>query len=188
MLFMSTGAYAAPIVIDDGDTEYSSGGGWTTYTSGGEFDGDQQYVNDGGTAAAVYAYVLPNGPYTVYAQWRQQNNRSTDVEYTITGYGGVDVVVDGINQRNAPASDLLIDDANGAGTLTFPFQSLATVSVTTGSLTVEVRDNDGTGKDTYAIADATTVQLIPEPATLCLAAVGLLGLRRRRRACHRSCR
>ena len=66
---------------------------------------------------------------------------------------------------------------DGANNVDFVHLGQVSVADTTFDLTVT---DSPTGA--YIFADGAAVALVPEPATLAIAAIGLLGLRRRRRA------
>lgn len=78
-----------PIIIDDGDTGYSTIGGWIPYTGQG-YGNDVQYISAGtGLNNATWTPNLTaTGFYNVYVSWTTHPNRATNANYTIYYSGG----------------------------------------------------------------------------------------------------
>lgn len=125
----------AALIIDDGDTGFSSTGGfyatnWLTY-----FEGDTRQLNtgDNGTATWDFTGLTPGDNYNVYATWSAHGTLATNAEYSINAGGPIV-----INQRVAP------NDLSSDGTT---WELLANVSVTAGGLiSVELTDNAADGR------------------------------------------
>ncbi|MCA9004257.1 MAG: choice-of-anchor D domain-containing protein, partial [Planctomycetaceae bacterium] len=124
----------ASLIVDDGDADFSSTGGfyatnWLTY-----FQGDTRQLNTGANGTATWDFSsLPAGDYTVYATWSAHGSLATNAEYSINA--GAPIVV---NQRLAP-NDLNSDGAN--------WEILGVVNVLAGgSITVELTDNAADGR------------------------------------------
>jgi len=178
MLLTATGpASEAAIVIDDGEDGFSVDASWSDNNSiSGAFRNDLRFVSDGGGTFATWSFTgLDEGLYDVLATWRPQSNRSTDAPFLVEGRTAP------VNQREDPAPDVLINDGTGVD---FNFQRLDRIAINAdgGSITVQLSDDDSADGNSYVIADAVAVVLVPEPSTfaLGLGGVGVLLVRRRR--------
>jgi hypothetical protein len=143
-----TGQISTATLLDDTQATYV--GNWTSYTGAG-YDDDQHYIAAGsGSATAMYSFTgLAAGQYQVYATWPAASNHGTNVPYSY---------FDGSTAVGTPT---LVDQAlapTGSGpnsTSAYPFQLLATVTISSGTLKVVI-DNKANG---YVIADA--VEIVP---------------------------
>lgn len=174
------GAQANLIVLNNGDDNelgvFESSGDWNLSTALGRgFEGDLLFVNDDPDATATWTFKgLEAGPYRVFATWRPLSNRSTVAPYML---GGGSVVK--VNQRLEPAG---VTISRGGDSAEFKRLGAASVGIN-GALRITLSDDGDPSSNTYVIADAVGIQLIPEPASASLLAIGAaaLALPRRRR-------
>lgn len=147
--------------------------GWQT--------GDEDYWNNtewdfapgaGNTATWTFGNLVAGSEWDVFSTWKLQDNRSAAAPYTIQG--GADILVD---QELAPTADLVLNDGS-TDPSSYNFQKIGTGTVNgAGELVVTLSSVADTGTDTgdWVIVDAVAI-MIPEPGTLALCAMSLLGL------------
>ena len=125
-----------PMIIDDGDAEFSQSG-FVSISSQGGYQGDFHYTQGGssGDVATWTFSALAPAQYRVMATWVEGAIRATDAPYAIR-----DTVID-VNQQIAP--DDLFDDG-------VFWEELGVFTVSDGSLVVELSDD----ANDYVIADA----------------------------------
>ena len=133
------------------------------------------HAGPGGVGAgyAEYSFTnVPAGSYEVYANWFGQFNTDQFTTYTFSDDGGVAI---GNHLNNHSAVDLLLaDPVDGDQGDLIGFELLkSNVSITDGDFTVTVTVPT---PNMFAFVDAIVLKQIPEPSTLVLAALGLLGL------------
>jgi type IV pilus assembly protein PilY1 len=125
------------IIADDEDTAiFTKIGPWQDWTDSEAYNGHYYSARDKGSFTATWTPFVPGGTYKVYARWRQIDDRSDKVPYTIVHAGGTDKV--DVDQRSNGGNWVLL------GTYTFN-TGIAQVSI---SVTLE-HDNEDT-----ACADA----------------------------------
>jgi hypothetical protein len=138
------------VILDDQDDGFSTtGSGWQSTSSG--YDGESLSVAPAPAGSAATATArweedgLPAGDYVVQATWEGASGSATDAKY---------LIYDGTTLRQTATVD---QQADPSGTISGgrPFQTLATVHVTSGTLTV-VLGNDASG-DVDADADAVAL-------------------------------
>lgn len=125
----------ATLIIDDGDTGFSSTGDFfaTSWLAYYEWDTHQLNTGDTGTATWEFSGLNPGDNFNVYATWSAHGSLATNAEYSINAGGPIVV-----NQRVAP-NDLNSDGAN--------WELLGTVNVTAGGLiSVTLSDNAADGR------------------------------------------
>jgi len=168
------------IVMDNEEPGFSVSAATTAlvspYTSG--YNDDRRWFSNAGSGWAKYDFTnVPNGVYDVYANWIGQSNTDPSTTYTLSDGGGV--VTKSQFNNNSVADLALVDPLNG-GSLNMELLQ-ANVSITDGNFDVTVTVPTA---GYFAFVDAIALQLIPEPSTFALAAIGLLALlawgRRRR--------
>jgi hypothetical protein len=137
---------AGPVLLDNGHPGYSEiGSPWVDYATG--YNGGLRFHGPGGGAdtALWMATGLPAGTYTVQATWNAGSNHASNAPYAIyDGAALLQTVL--VDQRPAPS---------GSAVGSVVFQNLASVQVSSGTLTVALSDN----VDGYVVADA--IRLIP---------------------------
>lgn len=142
-----------PWALDDGNMGFTSTAGWTSSPGATPrpFNNDYRYALSGGSTTGTWTFAaLDSGLYKVYATWLANANRSDNVDYGISDGGGTYV----INQDNAPSQDLQIQDVDGSNVW---FETLGLVTVSDGSLSVTISDDDGVITD-YMVADSVAIQ------------------------------
>ena len=125
----------ATLIIDDGDTGFSSTGDFfaTSWLAYYQWDTHQLNTGDTGTATWEFSGLNPGDNFNVYATWSAHGSLATNAEYSINAGGPIVV-----NQRLAP-NDLNSDGAN--------WELLGTVNVTAGGLiSVTLSDNAADGR------------------------------------------
>ncbi|WP_278469021.1 choice-of-anchor D domain-containing protein [Gimesia maris] len=125
----------ATLIIDDGDTGFSSTGDFfaTSWLAYYQWDTHQLNTGDTGTATWEFSGLNPGDNFNVYATWSAHGSLATNAEYSINAGGPIVV-----NQRVAP-NDLNSDGAN--------WELLGTVNVTAGGLiSVTLSDNAADGR------------------------------------------
>jgi hypothetical protein len=141
-----------PVIVDNGQPGYSeTGTGWLDWSAG--YNGSLRYhaAGTGADTASWQATGLPAGYYLVQATWNGSSNHASNAPYAI--YDGstlLGTVL--VNQQSWPTGTTV------GGVV---FQNLATVQITSGTLTVVLSDNT----DGYVVADAVRLALVPPPAT-----------------------
>jgi subtilase family serine protease len=142
----------APVIVDNGQPGYSeTGPGWQDWAAG--YNGDLHYhaAGTGADTAIWQATGLPAGYYTVLATWNSSSNHASNAPYSI--YDGSTLVTTVlVNQQPNPTGSTV----NG-----IPFQTLATVQITSGTLRVVLSDN----ANGFVVADAVELVAVPPPAT-----------------------
>src|SRR2546426_8298349 len=130
-------------IADNGTPGYSETGLWATETVP-SYGGTERYATSSGTGqntATWQVQGLTTGFYQVQASWHPYPNQATNAPYSI--YDGSTLLQTvAVNQTLA---------ASGPSSGGVPFQTLATVNITSGTLNV-VLSNAGNG--TYLVADA----------------------------------
>ncbi|HEV3082956.1 MAG TPA: glycoside hydrolase family 44 protein [Gemmataceae bacterium] len=141
-----------PIIVDNGDAGYSETGTWNTETVL-SYGGTERYATSSGTGqntATWQASGLTSGLYQVQATWHPYSNEATNAPYAI--YDGTTLLQTvAVNQTQT---------ASGPSFGGVPFQTLATVNVTSGTLKVVLSN---TGNGSYVVADA--VRILPAPVS-----------------------
>jgi subtilisin family serine protease len=135
-----------PLIIDNGQPGYSEGGsGWQSWSAG--YGGNLRYHAAGrGTNTATWqAGGLTAGYYLVQATWTGDFNHATNAGYSI--YDGTTLLQTVLVNQQANPSGTVVGGVN--------FQDLATVQITSDTLTVVLTDN----ANGYVVADA--VRLVP---------------------------
>ena len=138
----------AGMTIDDGSTGYAeTGGGWSTGSVAGGFQGDYRfhYSGAGSSTASWTATGLSPGSYKVQATWTAGANRASNAPFTIFD-GSTALGTVAINQRFAPNDEL----ANNQR-----WEDLGTFAVSSGTLKVRLSD----AASGVVIADA--VRIVP---------------------------
>jgi hypothetical protein len=135
-----------PVIVDNGDPGYSETGTWTT-ESVPSYNGTERYATSGGTGQNTATWQvsgLASGQYQVQVTWHKYPNEATNAPYAI--YDGATLLQSVlVNQTQLP---------NGSSFGGVPFQTLATVNITSGTLMV-VLSNSANGA--YVVADAIRV-------------------------------
>ena len=132
------------LIIDDGDSAFSTSGEWTAYNFDG-FESDFHYSLGGsGSDQATWTFGVAPGQYQVAATWTTHPNRATDVPFTIRDGANVLSTV-GVNQELAP------DDFTAGGAV---WENIGTFLITGNTLIIELTDD----ANEYVIADAIRVE------------------------------
>jgi hypothetical protein len=134
----------APVILDNGLPGYTEAGGW--YGAAIGFGGSLRYApaGNGSSTATWQASNLAAGTYLVQATWNGYYNHATNAPFSI--YDGNTLLTTApVSQQPDPNAD-----ATAGG---FPFQTLATVTVTSGTLRVVLSDN----ANGYVVADAVRI-------------------------------
>ena len=166
-LVAATSAHAAPIVIDNGGAGYSQTG-FTNQGSPTAFESTQAYNSaaDNGAFATWSFTGLADGTYEIFATWDQdgQGNLTTVAPYSFTPVGGTGASTT-TNQRagTGPAPDLIINDTDASGTLSFDFERLGAVTVKAGQLDVRLDAVAGGGGSDFVFADAVAIEAVSVP-------------------------
>jgi hypothetical protein len=141
-----------PLIVDDGTPSYTeTGPGWQTYPLG--YGGELRYVSAGtGASTATWQVTgLATGDYIVQGTWFPQSyNHASNAPYQF--FDGANLV-----------QTVLVDQNQAPSGPTFgnvPFQTLATVHITSGSLTVTLSNN----ANGYVLADAVRIAVATPPA------------------------
>lgn len=91
----------APVIIDDGDSGFTTTGSWTVESQGHLGDARSRPAGSGSNAAAWTFTGLGTGRYRVSATWREEADRATNAVFRI--YDGATLWhTIAINQRAAP--------------------------------------------------------------------------------------
>src|SRR5205807_4378594 len=117
-----------PIIVDNGTAGYSETGNWNTETVL-TYGGDERYATSSGSGqntATWQATGLASGLYHVQATWHPYGNQATNAPYAI--YDGSTLLQTVPVNQTQPAS--------GPSFGGVPFQTLATVNITSGTLKV----------------------------------------------------
>ncbi len=135
-----------PLILDDGDSDFSTTGSWVPFTSAG-YQGDARYAFAGtGSAVSTWSFTIPApGIYRVSATWVGHPNRATNAPYSVDG--NAPVLID---QRAAP------NDFIEAGTAWEDLGNF-TIAGTTFDVTLS---NNANG---FVIADAIRIERIGSP-------------------------
>ena len=139
-----------PAILDDGTANFAeTGTGWQGWSSG--FGGEHQYVApapSGGPATATASWQatgLAVGSYVVQATWEGSSAHADNVRYLIYD-GAILLQTVTVNQQVDPV---------GTAYGNRPFQTLAIVNVSSGTLRVVLANN----ADSYVDADAVRIDL-----------------------------
>lgn len=170
-LVAASPAHAAPIVIDNGGAGYSQTG-FTNQGSATAFNSTQAFnstANNGGFATWSFT-GLADGTYEIYATWDQdgQGNLTTAAPYSFapTGGTGSSTTVNQESVGTGPDADLIIDDTDASGTLSFDFEKLGAVTVKAGQLDVRLDAVTGGGSSDFVFADAVAIEAVTVPTGL----------------------
>jgi hypothetical protein len=130
--------------IDNGSAGYSETGAWGSYSTAGALNGSLRYALSGSGSTATWQQSnLAAGDYAVSASWTGTADHAPDATYLI--YDGATLVQTvAVNQRLTPT---------GQGPGGVPFQGLATVHVTSGTLRVVLK----AAGDGNVVADAISI-------------------------------
>jgi len=132
-------------IVDNGTPGYSETGIWATETVP-SYGGNERYATSSGTGqntATWQVQALTPGFYQVQASWHPYPNQATNAPYAI--YDGSTLLQTvSVNQTLA---------ASGPSFGGVPFQTLATVYITSGTLKVVLSN---TGGGTYIVANAVS--------------------------------
>ena len=169
-----TAVTSAP--VDTNTDHYSETGlGGQDVGQPDSWNGDRRWGNNGADTSATFTFDdLLNGTYNVYASWRNVEQGNVSVARYSVSDGGPTTDLD---QRPGSASQsaLLLND----GTNDIDFALIGAVSISDGNLSVTV-DDSATGSadgNSFIHVDAIAVgPVIPEPSSLVLAVLGLLGI------------
>jgi hypothetical protein len=143
-----------PQIVDNGAGGYSETGAWTTETVP-SYGGNERYTtsNGAGQNTATWQVAgLATGFYQVQATWHPYPNQATNAPYTI--YDGTTLLQTVTMNQTMPA--------NGPAFGGVPFQTLATVKITSGTLKVVLSN---TANGTYIVADAMREAPVPFSST-----------------------
>ncbi len=135
------------LVMDDSDTSFVTvGEDWNPETNESYQGNCQKHIGGDGTAIARWEFTgLPAGWYDVRATWHEDDMLTTAAPFTV--YEGTENKGETpIDQQVAPSGEVI----DGK-----PWQSLKIVSITSGTLTVELTDASADP----VVADA--IRLIP---------------------------
>jgi hypothetical protein len=137
---------SGPVIVDNGTAGYSETGTWATETVNA-YGGSERYATSSGTGQNTATWQvtgLPAGRYQVQVTWHAYGNEASNAPYAI--YDGSTLLQTvTVNQTQA---------ASGASFGGVPFQTLATLNITSGTLKVVLSN---TGNNTYVVADAVRV-------------------------------
>jgi hypothetical protein len=137
---------SGPMIVDNGTAGYSETGTWAT-ESVPAYGGTERYATSSGTGQNTATWLvtgLASGFYQLQVSWHLYPNEASNAPYAI--YDGSTLLQTVVaNQTQA---------ANGSSYGGVPFQTLATVQITSGTLKV-VLSNAADG--TYVVADAVRV-------------------------------
>jgi hypothetical protein len=138
---------SGPLIVDNGAPGYSeTGGPWFTEAVP-SYGGTERYAASSGSGASTAVWQVTNlqpGQYQVQVSWHPYGNEPTNAPYAI--YDGSTLL-----------TTVLVDQtkaANGTNYGGVPFQTLATLNITSGTLRV-VLSNSGNG--VWVVADAMRV-------------------------------
>jgi PKD repeat protein len=145
-------SYAAPVIVDNGTAGYSETGSWVddagtklAYNGNARLAYTAAHGGSGNNSATWQLTGLAAGSYTVQASWDPYYSQAPNAPYAI--YDG-----------NTLLTTVLVDQTKAAVGGTYggaPFQTLATVNVSSGTLKVVLSNANTTG--TYIEADAIRV-------------------------------
>jgi len=134
-----------PIIIDNGDSAFSTSGAWIAYPGQG-YQNDVHYSWPGSGGQAQWNAALTPGQYQVAITWSPYSNRATNSPFTVRdGNSVLDTTT--INQQVAPVG--FVDRG-------FLWQSLGTFNVTSGNLAVLASDL----ANGAVIADAVRIERV----------------------------
>ncbi len=135
-----------PRIIDDGDTGFSTTGGWYPYSDLG-FGDDLHYsfVGDGSDVAS-WTFTVTPGQYEVAATWSEHPNRATNAPYEVFD-GATSLGTVPVNQQAAP------DDFSSPGAT---WETLGIYAITGDTLLVELSDS----ANGLLIADAVRIERV----------------------------
>jgi len=77
------------VIVDNTDVGFSTIGSWGTSSSApGYYGDDYRYIGTSpGANKATWSVALPEGKYSVYAQWAAFSNRASNARYSISSNG-----------------------------------------------------------------------------------------------------
>jgi hypothetical protein len=147
-VWVRTADSASIAIIDEEDAGHRlEGSGWGEGSVVGAYEGDYRWNKKGdGSDKSIWTFSeLPSGSYDVFASWTANFNRATNAPFTISG--GAQPITTRENQEVSPNDEQ--DPQSGVW-----FEHLASVSVSSGTLTVTLSDD----ANEYVIADAVWVR------------------------------
>jgi hypothetical protein len=124
-----------PVIVDNGTAGYTETGIWNTEAVPSDGGTERYATGSGQNTAAWQVSGLPAGLYQVQVTWHAFGNESSNAPYAIYDGSTLPQTVL-VNQTMMPS---------GASFGGAPFQTLATVNITTGTLKVVV-SNTGNGR------------------------------------------
>ena len=146
------------VTIDDGDAGYTTSEPLHQSARAG-FGGDVEAAGPRRTRTASWAFTgLADGTYSVQSTWTSGSDRSTVAPYRFVDVNSAVLGSAFVDQTANPDGGVDNEFTEGGR----PFQVIGTVTVTGGTLTVELSSNTGDRKS--VIADA--VRIAPEPDTV----------------------
>ncbi|HEV3445429.1 MAG TPA: hypothetical protein VG099_12350, partial [Gemmataceae bacterium] len=138
---------SGPLIVDNGAPGYSeTGGPWFTEAVP-SYGGTERYAASSGSGASTAVWQVTNlqpGQYQVQVSWHPYGNEPTNAPYAI--YDGSTLL-----------TTVLIDQTKAASGTSYggvPFQTLATLNITSGTLRVVLSNN---GNGVWVVADAMRV-------------------------------
>jgi hypothetical protein len=145
---------ATSVLIDDGDPGFVLTGNWTNVPGYGHA-ADAKIVTNNNSGTATWTFPgLAAGDYNVATTWLNGNDRWNAVPYVIRdGSGGPILATVPVDQTVAPVGPRF----GGR-----PFANLGIVSVTSGTMVVEISNSGAAG---HVLADAVRIELAnPAPS------------------------
>jgi hypothetical protein len=141
-----------PIIVDDGDSGFSTTGSWSTATAVGR-GSDLRYLNPSAPAGvATWSFSgLTTGQYRVSATWPTDLGAAaaTNAPFTIRATGGGPALLTTTRNENVAPNDF--PDAGSS------WEDLGIVSVSGSTLVVELTN---VGAETWVVADAIRIERV----------------------------